>query len=213
MTTTTLAEARILTRELRDSLSPQKIVDLIMEGNARFASGRSTRRDWVGEQRGSANAQFPAAVFLSCMDSRAPLTAICDMGIGHAFNCRIAGNAVNDDVLGSLEYATAVAGAKVLLVLGHSDCGAIVSAIDNVHSGNMTILLARFQNAIADTVYDGERSSANPAYVDAVARTHLRQTLWLIRERSVTLRDLESDGKLLMLAAIYDLGSGRISLI
>ncbi|MCG2842510.1 hypothetical protein L6Q21_16145 [Sandaracinobacter sp. RS1-74] len=209
----TLAEAQILTRELRDSLSPQQVIELILEGNARFASGRSTRRDWVAEQQGTAEEQFPAAVFLSCMDSRAPLTAICDMGIGHAFNCRIAGNAVNDDVLGSLEYATAAAGAKLVMVLGHSNCGAILSAIDNVHSGNMTILLARFQNAIEETEYAGERTSANPAFVDAVAHTHLRRTLWKIRERSLTLRELEAAGAIAMVAAIYDLESGRISLI
>lgn len=207
------AEAQVLTQEMRDSLTPQQIVAMILKGNARFVAGSQQRRDWLAEQRGTAAGQHPAAVFLSCVDSRAPVEAICDIGIGQAFNCRVAGNAVNDDILGSIEFATAASGAKVVMVMGHTACGAIKGAIDNVRLGNLTLLLARFQNAVEATVFDGERTSKNSAFVDAVARTHVGQSIQLIRDRSPVLRDLEQQGRIAIVGSMYDLQTGRVSLI
>jgi carbonic anhydrase len=209
----TPADAQVLTKEMRDSLSPQQIIALMLKGNARFTAGTQARRDWLAEQKGTAGGQHPAAVFLSCVDSRAPVEVICDIGIGQAFNCRVAGNAVNDDILGSMEFATAVSGAKLVMVMGHTACGAIKGAIDNVRLGNLTLLLARFQNAVEATVYEGERTSKNLAFVDAVARTHALQTVQLIRERSPVMRDLEQQGKIAIAASMYDLETGRVSLI
>lgn len=209
----TPAAAQVLTAEMRDALTPEQIVDLIIEGNARFVAGTPQPRDWLAEQRGTADGQHPAAVFLSCVDSRAPVEVLCDFGIGQAFNARVAGNAVNDDILGSIEFATAVAGAKVVMVMGHSACGAIKGAIDDVRLGNLTLLLARFKNAIEATEYAGERSTKNPDYVDAVARTHVQHSVELIRERSPVLRDLEKQKKIMIVGAFYDLDSGRISLV
>ena len=111
------AQAQVLTMEARDALSPRQIVDLILEGNRRFAAGTPQPRDWLAEQRGTATGQHPAAIFLSCVDSRAPVEVICDLGIGHAFNARVAGNAVNDDILGSMEFATALSGADPTIML------------------------------------------------------------------------------------------------
>ena len=202
-----------LTREMRDALTPQQIIALMLQGNARFTAGTPHKRDWLAEQRETAAGQHPAAVFLTCVDSRAPVEVVCDIGIGQAFNCRVAGNAVNDDILGSMEFATAASGAKLVMVMGHTACGAIKGAIDHVRLGNLTLLLARFQNAIEATSYEGERTSKNLAFVDAVARTHVQQTIQLIRERSPVMRDLEQQGKIAIAGSMYDLNSGRVSLI
>lgn len=207
------AGAQALTEDARAELSPQEIVDLILEGNRRFVAGAPQPRDWVEEERLTAGAQHPAAVFLSCIDSRAPVEVICDLGIGQAFNTRVAGNAVNDDVLGSLEFATALSGAKVVMVMGHSSCGAIKGAIDGARLGNLTLLLARFQNAVEETAYSGERTSKNLAFVDEVAKTHVAMSLYQIRERSEVLRELEGEGRIRMVGAFYDLETHQVSLL
>ena len=207
------AEAQVLTKDMRDGLTPEQIIQLMMKGNARFVAGAQQQRNWLAEQKGTAAGQHPAAVFLTCIDSRAPVEVICDIGIGQAFNCRVAGNAVNDDILGSMEFATALSGAKLVMVMGHTACGAIKGAIDHVHLGNLTLLLARFQAAVEATVFDGERSSKNPAFVNAVARTHVQLSIPLIRERSPVMRDLEQQGKIAIAGSMYDLETGRVSLI
>ena len=150
---------------------------------------------------------------LSCIDSRAPVEVICDLGIGDTFNARVAGIAVNDDILGSMEFACAAAGAKVIMVMGHTACGAIKGAIDNVVLGNLTLLLARFKSAIDATVYTGDRTSKNSACVDAVARTHVQQAVRLGRERSPVLAGLEAKGSIKIVASMYDLVSGKVTLV
>lgn len=208
------APAGALTEAQRDALTPDDVLLLVMEGNARFASGKRIPRDFLSQQLQSAKeGQHPAAVFLSCVDSRAPVEVLCDLGIGDAFNARVAGNVINDDILGSMEFATAAAGAKLVMVMGHTACGAVAGAIDNVRLGNLTLLLSRFGNAIAATDYDGEKSGKNYAYVDAVATTQVKQTLTLIRDRSPVLRQLELDGKIKIVGSMYDLKSGRVALV
>jgi carbonic anhydrase len=190
------------------------VLKLVMEGNERFASGRRVPRDFLAQQKQSAaEGQHPAAVFLTCVDSRAPVEVLCDLGIGDAFNARVAGNVINDDILGSMEFATAAAGAKLVMVMGHTACGAVAGAIDNVRLGNLTLLLSRFGNAIAATDYDGEKSGKNHDYVDRVAATQVRQTLTLIRDRSPTLRELEREGKIKIVGSMYDLKTGRVTLL
>ena len=134
-------------------------------------------------------------------------------GIGDTFNARVAGNAVNDDILGSMEFACAAAGAKLVVVMGHTACGAIKGAIDNVVLGNLTLLLARFKGAIDATAYNGERTSKNYAFVDAVARTNVGQVVVTIRERSPVLADLEKQGKIKIVGSMYDIATGRVTLI
>jgi carbonic anhydrase len=145
---------------------------------------------------------------LGCIDSRAPAEIVFDAGIGETFNGRVAGNIVNDDLLGSMEFACAAAGAKVVLLFGHTACGAIKGAIDDVTLGNLTGLLARIKPAIAATKFDGEKSSKNAAYVDAVARTNVVLGLDDIRRHSPVLADLEKKGSIRIVGAMYDLATG-----
>jgi carbonic anhydrase len=203
-----------LTAAQRDALKPQDVLRLVMEGNERFATGKLLPKDYLRQQKQAAvEGQHPAAVFLTCVDSRAPVEVLCDLGIGDAFNARVAGNVVNDDILGSMEFATAAAGAKLVMVMGHTACGAVAGAIDNVRLGNLTLLLSRFGNAIAATPYEGEKSGKNYDFVDRVAATQVKQTLTLIRDRSPVLRDLEQDGKILIVGSMYDLKTGRVTLL
>ena len=170
-------------------------------------------RDYRDQQRTSAAGQFPAAVVLGCIDSRAPAEIIFDTGIGDTFNARIAGNVVNDDLVGSLEFACAVAGAKVLLLFGHTACGAIKGAIDDVEMGNLTGLLARVKPAITAATFDGAKSSKNAAYVDAVARTNVVLGLESIRRRSPILADLEKKKTIQIVGGMYDLVTGAVEFV
>jgi len=202
-----------LTEAQRDSLTPDQVVQAFLDGNARFISGTQRDRDFLGEMRSSAEGQYPALIVLSCIDSRTPVEVISDLGIGDTFNAKVAGNAVNDDILGSMEYACAVAGAKAIVVLGHTSCGAIKGAIDNVVLGNLTLLLARFKAAIDATAYEGARTSKNAAFVDAVARTQVLKSAEQVRERSAVLAGLEEEGKIRIAASMYDVASGVVTLI
>lgn len=203
-------EGGSLTKEQRDRMTPAQVIEELKKGNERFRAGKMARRDYLAEQRSSAAGQFPAAVVLGCIDSRAPAEIIFDAGIGDVFNARIAGNVENENLLGSMEFACAVAGAKLVLVLGHTSCGAVKGAIDDVVLGNLTGLLARIKPAISSTKFDGEKSSKNAAYVDAVARTNVQLTVDNIRHRSPVLADLEKKGSIQMKGAMYDLKSGMV---
>lgn len=207
------ASAAALTQAQRDALTPQRVVELMLEGNARFVGGQGQRRDWRAEQQASAAGQYPAAIFLTCVDSRAPVEVICDLGVGDAFNARVAGNAVNDDILGSMEFACAAAGAKAVIVMGHTACGAIAGAIGGVVLGNLTLLLARFKGAVDATAYDGERTASNVAFVDAVAATNVRETVAQIRRRSPVLAGLEAEGRIVIVGAMYDLETAKVTLV
>jgi carbonic anhydrase len=205
--------AASLSEAQRNAMTPDQVIQAMLDGNARFLSGQRKERDFLAEMRTSASGQFPAAVVLSCVDSRAPVEVICDLGLGDTFNARVAGNAVNDDILGSMEFACAAAGAKAVVLMGHTACGAIKGAIDNVVLGNLTLLLARFKSAVDATAYSGERSSKNAAFVDAVARTNVLQTITVVRERSPVLAGLEAKGSIKIVGSIYDIASGKVSLL
>jgi carbonic anhydrase len=202
-----------LTKEERDSMTPSHVIEELKKGNERFRTKKMAPRDYLAEKRASASGQYPAAVLLGCVDSRVPGEIIFDIGIGDAFIARVAGNVVNDDILGSMEFACAVSGAKVVLVLGHTACGAIKGAIDNVVLGNLTGLLARIKPAIPATKYDGEKSSKNAAYVDAVARTNVVLGLAEIRRRSPILEDLEKKGSIQITGAMYNLANGAVEFV
>ena len=151
------AQAASLTEAQRAALSPDQVVQAMLDGNARFLSGVHRQRDFLAEMRASAAGQFPAAIVLSCVDSRAPVEVVCDLGIGDTFNARVAGNAVNDDILGSMEFACAAAGAKAVVVMGHTACGAIKGAIDNVVLGNLTLLTPPANQAASNGSFDSKR--------------------------------------------------------
>jgi len=188
-----------LTKEQRDSMNPAQVIDELKKGNERF--------------RSSAAGQYPAAVVLGCIDSRVPAEIIFDAGIGDVFIGRVAGNVVNDDMLGSMEFACAVAGAKLVLVLGHTACGAVKGAIDDVEMGNLTGLLARIKPAVSATKFEGEKLSKNAAYVDAVARTNVVLGTENIRRRSPILEALEKKGSIKITGAMYDLANGVVEFI
>jgi carbonic anhydrase len=202
-----------LTKEERDRMTPDQVIAEMKKGNERFRAGKMVPRDYLAQQRSSASGQFPAAVVLGCVDSRAPAEILFDVGIGDTFNARIAGNVVNDDLLGSMEFACAVAGAKAVVVFGHTACGAVKGAIDDVEMGNLTGLLARIKPAISATTFDGDKSSKNAAYVDAVARTNVVVALDNIRRRSPILADLEKKGSIRVTGAMYDLATGKVEFV
>lgn len=205
--------AASLSEATRDALTPDQVIQSMLDGNARFVSGKRRERDVLAEVKSSSLGQYPAAIALSCVDSRAPVEVVCDLGIGDTFNARLAGNVVNDDVLGSMEFACAVAGAKLVVVMGHTACGAIKGAIDDVVLGNLTGLVAKIRPAIRDTDYTGERDAKNPEFVDAVARTNVAMCVEQIRERSPVLRGLEDSGEIKIVGAMYDLATARVSLL
>lgn len=209
----TVSLAHSLTKEQRDSLTPSQVIDELKRGNERFRASKAVSRDYLAQKRSSAAGQYPAAVVLGCVDSRVPAEIIFDIGIGDAFIGRVAGNVVNDDMLGSMEFACAVSGAKVVLVLGHTGCGAVKGAIDDVVLGNLTGLLARIKPAIPKTTYDGEKSSKNARYVDAVARTNVVMSVGEIRRRSPILEELEKKGSIRITGAMYDLTTGAVEFV
>src|SRR5882757_3976484 len=204
------ARADALSKELRDKLTPEQIIQAMKKGNKRFRAGERKERNYLREQKASAKGQYPAAVLLTCIDSRAPAEVIMDLGIGDIFNCRVAGNVRNADILGSMEFACKVAGSKVVLVMGHTACGAIKGAIDGAQLGNLTALLAKIRPAVEATHYTGERSAKNYAFVDAVARTNVSLTIANIREKSPVLRDLESMGSIKIAGSMYNLETGTV---
>ena len=202
-----------LTKEQRDSMTPLQGIDELKKGNERFRAGKMAPRDYLAEKRSSAAGQYPAAIILGCVDSRVPAEIIFDAGIGDTFVGRVAGNVVNDDQVGSMEFACAVSGSKLVLVLGHTACGAIKGAIDDVELGNLTGLLARIKPAISRTKFEGEKSSKNPAYVDAVARTNVKLAIENIRRRSPVLEDLEKKGSIQITGAMYNVANGVVDFV
>jgi carbonic anhydrase len=199
-----------LTKEARDQMTADQILAKWKEGNVRFREGRKIQRDFLAEQRATASGQFPAGVLLSCIDSRAPAEILFNLGMGDVFNTRIAGNIANPDILGSMEFTTKLAGAKLVLVMGHSACGAVAGAIANAKLGNLTQLLAKIRPAIKVTTYSGQRTAGNAEFVDAVARKNVELTMGNIRKNSKVIAELETSGALKIAGAFYDLKTGAV---
>lgn len=204
------AHADALTKAQRDTMTPQAIIEEMMHGNLRFQRGERKDRNYLREQKASASGQYPAAVLLSCIDSRAPAEVIMDLGIGDIFNCRVAGNIENDDILGSMEFACKLMGAKVVVVMGHTACGAIKGAIDNAELGHLTGLLDRIKPAVEQTIYQGERTASNYAFVDTVARKNVELTVASIRRDSPILAGMDQHGEIKIVGAMYNLHTGAL---
>jgi carbonic anhydrase len=192
-------------------MTPQQALVELKEGNARFVSGLPRRRDPLADARATASGQYPFAVVLSCLDSRQPIELVLDQGIGDIFSARVAGNVLDEDVLGSMEFGCKAAGAKLIAVIGHSNCGAIKGAVDNVDMGNLTALLTRIKPAIEATPGDAQvRNSRNLEFVDRVAEANVRLVMKQMRERSPILREMLDKGQIGMVGGMYELSTGRI---
>ena len=202
----------VQTSESQAALTPASALEKLKKGNARFfeIEKNMRSRDWLAKVSATASGQYPFAVILACMDSRAPIEIIFDQGIGDVFGIRIAGNIVNEDVLGSMEYATKVVGSKLLVVLGHTSCGAVKGAIDDAKLGNLTELLAKIRPAVSAS---GPGSSKDDAYVTKVTEANVSQAIKEIREKSPTIKAQLDAGTVGLVGAIYDVSTGKVTFL
>ncbi len=204
----------VLTKEQQDRLTPQEVVEALQAGNARFVAGDVTVRNHKAQIRKAVLSQHPKAIVLSCVDSRVPVEDVFDRGIGDLFVARVAGNFVNTDILGSMEFACKVSGSKLVLVLGHEHCGAVKSAIDGAKLGNITAMLANLNPAVARVDgFEGDRTSKNEAFVHAVTEKNVRMNLDRIRAESPVLREMEEAGQIAIRGALYDMGDGSVTFL
>lgn len=202
---------RTLTREMRDALTPTMAIEVLRKGNDRFVNNLKSNRNLLQQVNETSEGQHPLAIILSCIDSRTSSELIFDQGLGDIFSCRVAGNVLNDDILGSVEFACKVAGAKVVVVLGHSKCGAIKGACDGVELGNLTALLHKIDEAIemeTETVHD--RTSGNADFVERVSELNVLLVKRQIMERSPVLAQMIGAGELALLGGMYDVESGAV---
>lgn len=208
-----LSTGAIIDADAQAAMTPDQALERLVEGNERFVAGALTQQDHRAEAAATAeNGQFPMGFVLACVDSRVPVEQVFDVGIGDLFVGRVAGNFVNDDMLGSMEFATAVAGAKVIVVLGHTHCGAVKGACDGVDVGHITSLVEAIGPSVEAATSEGETcSSSNPDHVQAVADHNVVRTVADIRERSEILRQREADGDLMIVSAIYGLATGTVT--
>jgi carbonic anhydrase/SulP family sulfate permease len=214
----------VSTREIQSSLTPDRVLHVLREGNERFVSGRRLHRDLARQVDATSEGQHPMAVILSCIDSRAPVEMLFDLGIGDVFSCRLAGNIVSREALGSMEFACKVAGAKLIMVLGHTSCGAVKAACDFVHKGtdvqeatglqNLPHVVDPLREAVAlETRERLDRTSSNTDFVDRVASLNVGNVMRLIRERSPTLREMLDRGEIGIAGGMYDVHSGRVTFL
>lgn len=203
----------LLTKRERDALTPDDVIEVLLDGNMRYTRNDLTAKDNASRIKKSALGQYPKAMILSCLDSRVPVEDVFDSGIGDLFVGRVAGNFVNEDMLGSMEFACKVSGSKIILVLGHEQCGAVKAAIDNVELGNITPMLSKIKPAVEKTVYEGERTSTNPVFVEKVGNSNILHTIEQIRKNSPILKEMEDNGEIKIVGAVYSLQTGKVTLL
>ena len=204
----------VVSRDQQQAMTPDSVLSMLQAGNQRFVEGTLTQRDHSQQVRAAVAGQFPKAVVLSCIDSRVPVEDVFDRGIGDMFVARVAGNFVNPDILGSIEFGTKVAGAKLVVVMGHEQCGAVKGAIDGVELGNITPMLVNIKPAVDDfDSYEGEHSSQNEEFVHMVIEQNVRMTADRIRKESPILSDLENSGEIKIVGAVYNMGTGEVRIL
>lgn len=202
------------TKETQAALGHGQIIDMLKEGNARFIENKKLDRNLQQQVHETTGGQFPFATVLSCIDSRIPVETIFDQGIGDLFSVRIAGNFVNDDILGSMEFACKLAGSKILLVMGHTSCGAVKGACDGAELGKLTGMLDKLKpavNAVENPKEASERTSANATFVNEVAAKNVALTIEGIRSGSEVLAEMEANGEIEIVGAMYDVATGEVS--
>jgi carbonic anhydrase len=206
----------ILTAEEQADMTPQEIIGRLKKGNENFVNNNLTLRDHSAQRRKAMIGQYPKAIVLSCVDSRVPVEDLFDLGIGDIFVARVAGNIENADIVGSMEFATAVAGSKVVIVMGHTACGAVKSAIDKVDAKALGMealadLLDEIEPTVVATEITGERNSKNTEFTNKVIANNAMRTVRDIREASPTMTEMENEGKLMIVSAVYDMESGVVT--
>ncbi|MBX3173738.1 MAG: hypothetical protein KF709_04965 [Gemmatimonadaceae bacterium] len=203
---------KTLTREMRDALTPVQAIEVLRRGNERFVNNLKANRNLLQQVNETSDGQHPMAIILSCIDSRTSAELIFDQGLGDIFSCRIAGNVLNDDILGSMEFACKVAGSKVVVVLGHTKCGAVKGACDGVKMGNLTTLLAKLEAAVAlETETTKDRNAGNAAFVERVAELNVRLVQRQIRERSAVLAEMLDKSEIALIGGMYDVDTGAVA--
>jgi len=203
---------KTLTKEIQDSITPKMALEILKEGNKRFVNNLKANRNLLQQANETSDGQHPFAVILSCIDSRTSAELIFDQGLGDVFSVRIAGNIINEDILGSMEFATKVAGSKIVVVLGHTKCGAVKGACDHVEMGNLTALLSKIQPAVFDekTVLEN-RNSGNNDFVEKVATINVKRTVQAIYERSPILKEMIEKGEIGIIGGSHDISSGEVT--
>ena len=205
------AVSPVQTRASQAAMTPQQALAELKAGNARFVAGNPLHRDFPAQVRATAAGQYPFAVVLSCLDSRQPTEIVLDQGVGDIFSARVAGNVLNDDILGSMEFACKVSGAKLIAVIGHSNCGAIKGAIDDVQLGDLTGLLTKIKPAIDAVPADVQpRTTKNYEFVNDVSKENVKLVMKEIRERSPILREMLDKGEIELVGGMYDLKNGKV---
>ncbi len=206
--------SQVTTKEEQAQLTPDAVLQEFIDGNNRFKTGQTIARNQIEQSKNSASGQYPKAVVLSCIDSRVPVEDIFDQGIGDVFVGRVAGNIVNEDLLGSMEFACKVAGAKLILVLSHQSCGAVKGAIDDVKLGNMTAMLSKIKPAIAISQdFEGDKSSKNNQYVTEVAENNVSIAIKNIRDKSPLLKEMEDKGEIKIVGAYYHIDNAEVEFL
>jgi len=203
---------KTLNKELQASITPRKALEILKEGNSRFIQNLKAHRDLLEQANDTRDGQWPFAVILSCIDSRTSAELIFDQGLGDIFSVRIAGNIVNTDILGSMEFACKVAGSKLIVVLGHSKCGAIKGACDHVEMGNLTELLSKIQPAVYQEKQTlTNRTAGNATFVENVAEINVKRNVKNIIERSYILEQMVENGEIGIIGAMHDLETGNVT--
>ncbi|MES2588431.1 MAG: carbonic anhydrase family protein [Bacteroidota bacterium] len=199
------------TKETQTSLTPQQSFQILKDGNERFVNNLKANRNLLQQVNDTAEGQFPFATILSCIDSRTSAELIFDQGLGDIFSIRIAGNILNEDILGSMEFATKVVGTKILVVLGHTKCGAIVGACNHVEMGNLTTLLNKVKPAIlAENETKENRTGSNPEFVKNVTSINVDLTIARIRNESSIIAELEKQGEIKIIGGLYEVETGKV---
>jgi carbonic anhydrase len=203
---------KTLTKEMQDAITPTMALELLIEGNKRFINNLKVNRNLLQQANETSDGQHPFAIVLSCIDSRTSAELIFDQGLGDIFSVRIAGNVLNEDILGSMEFACKVAGSKIIVVLGHTKCGAVKGACDHVEMGNLTALLSKIRPAIDDETETKEnRNSSNPVFVENVSHINIKRTVKGITERSPILKEMYESGQISIVGGTHDIGSGMVT--
>lgn len=200
-----------ITQEMQASLTPDQAINLLKSGNQRFQSGNVQHRDLISEAKATSQGQYPFAVILSCLDSRVPPEVIFDQGLGALFVARVAGNVINPDILGSMEFGTQLSGAKVIAVIGHTRCGAVRGSCQQAKLGNLTGLLEQIQPAIAATAKQTKKNCDDWAFVDEAAKNNVRMIMKEIPEKSPVIKKLLADKKIKLIGGMQDLATGQVT--